>query len=73
MKHNSIENDFTDAANIKIFWYKIALTLRSPVTILCTITFNIQEFYVYMEIIAVCSMFIWNLEQTAIISLYKIN
>jgi len=49
MKHNSIENDFIEEANIKIFGHKIALTLRSPGTTLCTITFNTQEFYVYME------------------------
>ena len=50
MKHNSIANDFTDQANIKIFGHNIALTLRSPMTTLCTVTFNIQEFYVYMDL-----------------------
>jgi len=50
MKHNSIENDFTDEANIKIFGHKFALTLRSPVTTTCIVTFNIQEFYIYMQL-----------------------
>jgi hypothetical protein len=34
MKHNSIEKDFTEDANIKIFGHKIALTLRRHVTTL---------------------------------------
>jgi hypothetical protein len=41
MKHNSIENDFTDEGNIKILGHNIALTLRSTVITLSTITFNI--------------------------------
>jgi hypothetical protein len=49
MKHNSIENNFTDEANTKNTRYKFALTLRSPLTTLCTITFNIQEIYFCME------------------------
>ena len=50
MKHNSIENDFTDEAIIKISGHKIVLTVRSPVNTLCTVTFNIQEFYIYMKL-----------------------
>ena len=50
MKHNSIENDFTDEGKIEIFGHKINLTIRSPVTSLCTVTFNIQEFYIYMQL-----------------------
>ena len=57
MKHNLIENDFTDEANIKILGHKIALTLRSPVTTLCTVTFNIQEFYFYMQLRTNCHYF----------------
>ena len=50
MKYNSIEKDFTDEANIKILGHKIALTLRSPVTTLCTVMINVQEFYIYMQL-----------------------
>lgn len=69
MKHNSIENDFTEEDNIKIFGHKIVLTLQSPGTILCTITFNTQKFYVHMKLRTTNSYYF--LVQNQLIGLYN--